>query len=120
MTAIILTGLVFKEGEENYNLGIKEIENLVKNFFDSDGFPLSKIPMTDLFFKIFYFCKEIIKDSKIYSEFLEDIIEKNISCINFIKTPDDSLPLFNGATSLKISQIEKYLENKKSNNKKII
>ena len=120
LTAIILTGLVFKEYEENYNLGIKEIENLVKNFFDSDGFPLSRNPNDLIFFsKYLIFCKEIIKDSQKYiPEFLEDIIEKNISCIHFIKTPDDSLPLFNGATSFKISQIEKYLENKKSNNKK--
>ena len=36
LAAIILTGLVFKEYEENYNLGIKEIENLIKNFFDKD------------------------------------------------------------------------------------
>ena len=78
MTAIILTGLVFKEYEENYNLGIKEIENLVKNFFDSDGFPLSRNPNDLIFFsKYFIFCKEIIKDSQKYiPEFLEDIIEK--------------------------------------------
>ena len=120
LTALILTGLVFKEYEENYNLGIKEIENLVKNFFDSDGFPLSRNPNDLIFFsKYFIFCKEIIRDSQKYiPEFLEDIIEKNINCIHFIKTPDDSLPLFNGATSFKISQIEKYLENKKLNNKK--
>ena len=120
LTALILTGLVFKEYEENYNLGIKEIENLVKNFFDSDGFPLSRNPNDLIFFsKYFIFCKEIIKDSQKYiPEFLEDIIENNISCIHFIKTPDGSLPLFNGASSFKISQIEKYLENKKSNNKK--
>ena len=111
LTAIILTGLVFKEYEENYNLGIKEIENLVKNFFDSDGFPLSRNPNDLIFFsKYLIFCKEIIKDSQKYiPEFLEDIIEKNISCIHFIKTPDDSLPLFNGATSFKISQIKKII-----------
>ena len=119
LTAIILTGLVFKEYEENYNLGIKEIENLVKNFFDNTGFPLSRNP-NDLFFflKYFIFCKEIIKDSQKYvPEFLDDIIEKNLNCIHFIKTPDDSLPLFNGATSLKLSQIEKYIENFKHDNK---
>ena len=40
LTAIMLTGLVFKEYEENYNLGVKEIEALIKNFFDNNGFPL--------------------------------------------------------------------------------
>ena len=119
LTAIILTGLVFKEYEENYNLGIKEIEILVKNFFDDNGFPLSRNPNDLIFFtKYFIFCKEIIKDSQKYiPEFLDDIIEKNINCILFIRTPNDCLPLFNGATVLKLSQIEKYLENFKSNNK---
>ena len=119
LTAIILTGLVFKEYEENYDVGIKEIENLVKSFFDSNGFPLSRNPNDLIFFsKYFIFCKEIIKDSQKYvPEFLDDIIEKNLTCINFIKTPNNYLPLFNGATSSKISQIDRYLENLKSNNK---
>ena len=116
LTAIILTGLVFKEYEENYDLGIKEIENLVKNFFDNSGFPLSRNPNDLIFFsKYFIFCKELIKDSQKYvPEFLDDIIKKNINCIRFIKTPNDCLPLFNGATSFKFSQIEKYLEKFKS------
>ena len=123
LTAIILTGLVFKEYEENYNLGIKEIENLIKNFFDINGFPLSRNPDDLIFFtRYFIFCKEVIKDSQKYvPEFLEDIIEKNLNCINFIKTPNDCLPLFNGANeaaSLRISQIAGYLENSKSYNKK--
>ncbi len=119
LTAIILTGLVFKEYEGNFNLGIKEIENLVKNFFDNNGFPLSRNPNDLIFFsKYFIFCKEIIKDSQKYvPEFLEDIIEKNLNCINFIKTPNDCLPLFNGATSNKLFQIKKYLENIKSESK---
>ena len=91
LTAIILTGLVFKEYEENFDIGIKELENLVKNFFDSDGFPLSRNPNDLIFFsKYFIFCKEIIKDSQKYvPEFLEDIIGKNLDCIHFIKTPNN-------------------------------
>ena len=34
LTALVLTGLVFKEYEDNYNIAIKELEKLVKNFFD--------------------------------------------------------------------------------------
>ncbi len=119
LTAIILTGLVFKEYEENYTLGIKELENLAKNFFDSHGFPLSRNPNDLIFFsKYFIFCKEIIKDSQKYvPEFLEDIIEKNLNCIKFILTPNNYLPLFNGANLYRFSQIEKYLENFKFNNK---
>ena len=119
LTAIIITGLVFKEYEDNYNLGIKELEKLVKDFFDDKGFPLSRNPGDLLFFtKYLIFCKEIIKDSQKYvPEFLEDIIEKNLECINFIKTPDDQLPLFNGANSMKVKKFEKYLKNIKTNTK---
>jgi uncharacterized heparinase superfamily protein len=117
LTAIILTGLVFKEYEENFNIGIKELNTLVKGFFDSDGFPLSRNPSDLVFFsKYLIFCKEAIKDSQKYvPEFLEDIIEKNLNCIHFIKTPDDRLPLFNGANSLNLDQIQKYLDNFKPN-----
>jgi len=62
-------------------------------------------------------CKEVIKDSQKYvPEFLEDIITKNVICLNFIKTPNDQLPLFNGSTITKLNQIEKYLENTKQKN----
>ena len=119
LTAIITTGLVFKEYENNYNLGIKELEKLIRDFFDDKGFPLSRNPGDLLFFtKHLIFCKEIIKDSQKYvPEFLEDIIEKNLECINFIKTPDDQLPLFNGANSIRIKQFDKYLKNIKTNTK---
>ena len=112
LTAIILTGLVFKEYEENFDYGIKELETLVKVFFDKDGFPLSRNPSELVFFsKYFIFCKQIIKDSQRYvPEFLDDIIEKNLNCIHYIKTPDDKLPLFNGANSVDLEQIKKYLD----------
>ena len=117
LTAIILSGLVFKEYEENFNIGIKELETLVKVFFDSNGFPLSRNPNDlVLFSKYFLFCKEIIKDSQKYiPEFLEDIIEKNLNCIHFIKTPNDQLPLFNGAAMHDLTQIQKYLDDFKPN-----
>ncbi len=51
MVAIILTGLVFKEYEENFSIGIKELEKLVKDFFDNDGFPLSRNPNDLIFFQ---------------------------------------------------------------------
>ena len=38
LTALLLSGLVFKEYEDNYNIAIKELEKLVKNYFDQDGF----------------------------------------------------------------------------------
>ena len=120
LTAIIVTGLVFKEYEENFDIGVKELEVLVREFFDDDGFPLSRNPNDLIFFsKYLIFCKEVIKDSQKYvPEFLEDIISKNLNCIHYIKTPDDRLPLFNGAySSLNLKQIKKYLEDFKPINK---
>ena len=119
LTTIILTGLVFKEYEDNFSVGIKELEKLVKDFFDNTGFPLSRNP-NDLifFFKYLVFCKEIIKDSQKYvPEFLEDIVEKNLDCIHFIKTPNNDVPLFNGAYSHQLYQIEKFLDNFKPSTK---
>ena len=119
LIAIILTGLVFKEYEENFNIGIKELETLIKDFFDNDGFPLSRNPNDLIFFaKYLIFCKELIKDSQKYvPEFLQDIIDKNLNCIHFIKTPNDQLPLFNGASVVNLNQIQKYLDEFKPNSK---
>ena len=110
-TALIVSGLVFKEYEANFNLGIKELENCVKKFFDKDGFPLSRNP-NDLLFSTKYliFCRENIKDAQKYvPEFLENIIEKNIFCLNFIKYPNNHLPLFNGASENRINQLDEFL-----------
>ena len=115
LTAIILSGIVFKEYKDNYELGIKELEILIKIFFNKDGFPLSRNPNDLLFFsKYLILCKEAIKDSQKYvPEFLEDIIENSLFCLNFIKTPDGQLPLFNGSTVTDLNQIEKYLGDKR-------
>ena len=124
LTALILTGLVFKEYEINYNLAIKELENDVRDFFDKDGFPLTRNP-NDLLFvaKYLIFCKEIIKDAQEYiPEFLENIIEKNLTCLNFIKCPNNQLPLFNGSSENLINQLDEYLltNNKKKKTENVI
>ena len=84
LTAIILSGLVFKEYEENFQTGVKELEALVKNVFDNNGFPLSRNPNDLVFYsKYLILCREVIKDSQKYvPEFLRDIIEKNLICLN--------------------------------------
>ena len=123
-TALILTGITFKEYKTNYELGIREVENWVKDFFDRDGFPLSRNP-NDLLFttKYLIFCKEIIKDAQKYvPEFLENIIGKSLFCLNFIKYPNNQIPLFNGASENYINQLEDYLEtnDKKKNSENVI
>ena len=120
LTAILLSGLIFKEYEDNFKIGIRELEAFVKNCFDKNGFPRSRNPNDLVFFsKYLILCKEIIKDSQKYvPEFLEDIINKNLNCIQFIKTPDGNMPLFNGATFTNLNQIHQFLENYKPKNQK--
>jgi len=118
-TALIISGLVFKEYESNYDLGIKELENYVNDFFDVNGFPQSRNP-NDLLFttKYLIFCREIIKDAQKYiPEFLENIIEKNIYCLKFIKYPNNQLPLFNGASENLVNQIDEFLFSNGKNEK---
>ena len=54
--AIILSGMIFKENELNYKIGIKELEKIVKIYFDENGFPKSKKSRRSIYlYKIFNF-----------------------------------------------------------------
>ena len=67
LSALILSGLTFKEYEENFNIGIKELEKFIKNFFDEDGFPHTRNPNDLVFFtKYLILCHESIKDAQQY------------------------------------------------------
>ncbi len=121
LTALVLSGLAFKEYEENFNIGLSELEKFIKFYYDEDGFPLSRNP-NDLISltKYLVLCSETIKDAQKYiPEFLENIIKKNISCINDIKTPDEKIPFFNGGSEDDLSKFNKYikLETKSIKNK---
>ena len=124
LTALLLSGLVFKEYVENFNISIKELEKLVKNYFDDDGFPLTRNPTDLIFFaKYLILCKECIKDAQQYvPEFLDTIIDKNLGCIKNIVTPDDQTPLFNGGKQINLAKFNKFLNdfNYKSKDKKNI
>ena len=118
-TALVLSGLIFSDYEENLNTGIKELEKLIKSYLDNDGFPLTRNP-NDLIFltKYLLLCHESIKDAQKYMpEFLDDIIKKNLNCIRSIKTPNDQTPLFNGGSVTNINHFSKYLENFKISKK---
>ena len=124
LTALLLTGLVFKEYSDNYNIAIKEIEKLVKRFFDQDGFPLTRNPSDLIFFsKHLLLCRECIKDAHQYvPEFLDIIINQNLICIKNISTPNDQSPLFNGGVEEDLKQFDKSISelNSKEKNKKNI
>ena len=119
LSALILSGIIFKEYEENYNFGIKALEKFVNSNFDDDCFPLTRSPNDLIFFaKYFLLCHEIIKDAQQYMpEFLDEIIQKNLMCIKFFKTPNNQTPLFNGASEKMLNHYEKYLENFKVSKK---
>ncbi len=125
LTALLLSGLVFKEYIENYDIAIKELEKLVKDYFDEDGFPLTRNPSDLIFFaKYFILCKECIQDAQQYvPEFLESIIDKNLISIKNILTPNEQVPLFNGGTEEDLHQFNRFisdLDNKSKDKKNII
>ena len=113
ITALILSGVVFKEYVDNYNISIKELEKFVKSYFDKDVFTISRSANDLIFFtKYLLLSREIINDAQQYlPEFLEDIIKKNLKCIKFLQTPSNKLPLFNGTSESDLKNFDKYLEN---------
>ena len=113
LTALILSGIVFKDYEDNYKIGIKELEKFVKSQFDDDGFPLTRNANDLIYFtKYLLLCHESIKDAHQYMpEFLDNIISKNLFCIKFFRTPNNEIPLFNGSSENNLDYFDKYLEN---------
>ncbi len=120
ITALILSGLVFKEYEENYEYSLKELEKLIETFFDDKGFPLTRSPNDLLnYTKYFLLIKEVIKDAQKYvPEILENIIEKNLECLKHITTPNNSLPLFNGSVEKDLTNFYEYINHFKIKVKK--
>ena len=100
--AIILSGIIFKENELSYKIGIKELEKIVKNYFDKNGFPKSRNP-EDVFICIKYLIivREWFKEAqKPIPEFLNEIIQKCGNCYAMLSCTNKQFPLFNGATEI--------------------
>ncbi|OUX54613.1 MAG: hypothetical protein CBE47_00185 [Pelagibacteraceae bacterium TMED287] len=111
ISAILLTGLVFKDYSENYDFGIKELEKIIEIFFDNEGFPLNKNP-NDLikFSKYLILIKECIKDAQQFvPDYLGATIEKNLKCLKSIVTPHNQIPLFNGGTEINLEEYFDYI-----------
>jgi len=120
ITVLILSGLVFKEYEDNYEYSLKELEKLIETFFDNSGFPLTRNPGDLLnFAKYFLLIKEVIKDAQKYvPDILENILEKNLECLKQITTPTNSLPLFNGSVEDDLTNFYNYINHFKIKIKK--
>jgi len=111
ISAIILSGLVFKEYDSNFELGIKELKHLVENFFDKDGCPINR-NFYDLVqcSKFLILIKECCKDAQEYiPDYLDDIVDKLVECLFSLKTPSNKNLLFNGSSEFKIDSYLEYL-----------
>ena len=111
ISAIILSGLVFKEYNFNFEKGIKGLKDIVENFFDNDGCPINR-NIYDLVqcSKFLVLIKECCKDAQEYiPDFLDDIINKLINCLCSLQTPTNKNPLFNGANEFKMDNYLEYL-----------
>ena len=113
--AIILSGMMFREYESSYKIGIKELEKIIKNYFDNTGFPKSRNP-EELFICIKYLIliREWHKESqKIIPDFLNEIISKCGNCYALLSCSNKQFPLFNGATEINYKDYDIFLKNLK-------
>ena len=112
ISLLILSGLVFKEYFAYYKIGLKELKKLTDNYFDVNGFPINRNFENLLtFVQYFILIKEWIKSAQeTVPEHLEDIIEKNLICLNSLNNPSKKLPLFNGSTDRSLNNFFNYLD----------
>ena len=111
ISAIILSGLVFKEYNKNFEFGIRELKIIVENYFDIEGCPINR-NIYDLVqsSKFLVLIKECCKDAQEYiPDYLDDIVDNLIKCLCSMQTPNHKNPLFNGASEFKIDSYIKYL-----------
>ena len=100
--AIILSGIIFKENDINYKIGVKELDKVIKNNFDLNGFPKSR-NTEEVFICIQYLIliREWFKESqKPVPDFLDNIISKCGDCYALLTCSNKQFPLFNGATEI--------------------
>ena len=112
ISAIILSGLVFKEYYTNYTNGLKELKKIIENFFDEDGFPKNRnLENLIIFLQYFVLIKEWTKNAQEnVPEYLEEIIRKNLVCLNSFNNSNKKIPLFNGSTERELNNFFEYLE----------
>ena len=110
--AIILSGMIFKENDLNYKIGIKELEKTIKNYFDKNGFPKTRNP-EEVFICIKYLIlvREWLKEAqKPIPDFLNKIIVKCGSCYAMLSCSNKPFPLFNGATEINNKDYDIFLK----------
>ena len=114
-SAIILSGMIFKENDLNYKIGVKELEKIIKNFFDEVGFPKSRNP-EEVFICIKYLIliREWFREAqKPIPDFLNEIIQKCGNCYAVLSCSNKQFPLFNGANEINHKDYDIFLKNLK-------
>ncbi len=114
-SAIILFSMMFKEYDQNYKIRIKELEKIIKNYFDISGFPKSRNP-EELFICIKYLIliREWHKEAqRPIPDFLNDIISKCGECYSLLSCSNKQFPLFNGTTEINYKDYDLFLKNLK-------
>jgi len=113
--AIILTGMMFRENDLNYKIAIKELERIIKNYFDSSGFPKSRNPEeVFIYIKYLILIREWFKEAQEpIPDFLNEIIIKCGSCYTLLSCTNKQFPLFNGATEINHGDYDIFLKNLK-------
>ena len=113
--AIILSGLIFKENNSHYKLGIKELEKTIKNCFDETGFPRSRNPEeVYIYIKYLILVREWLKEAQIgIPNFLNTIINKCGSCYAMLSCSNKQFPLFNGASEVNYKDYDIFLKSLK-------
>jgi len=113
--SIILSEMIFEENNSNYKTGMKELEKIIKNYFDESGFPKSRNP-EDVFICLKYLIliREWLKEGqKTIPVFLNDIIARCGNCYSMLSFSNKQFPLFNGATEINYKDYDIFLKNLK-------
>ncbi len=111
-SAIILSGIIFKENNLNFKFGLKELEKILKAYLDDNGFPKSRNP-EELFisFKYLVLIREWFKEAHInIPNFLNEIIRKSGNSYSILNSSNKQIPLFNGATEANQKDYDIFLK----------
>ena len=113
LVAVSLTGLIFREYDNYYEYATEELEKNLKYLYNNEFFPHSR-NLNHLYKNLKYLI--LLKESAIEAhknipEYLFQIIEKNLSYLKTLITPESKLPLFNGVNEVSTEKFEDYLMN---------